>query len=322
MRPLSPLRRILMVRTDRMGDLLMTLPAVRCVREELPQAELTLLLQRGMRDLLEGHPDLDRILEWNPDEGKPWGASFRNAARLRPFRFDVAVVFNPTRLFHAAVFLAGIPVRIGYRRKWGQLLTHSIPDTKGDRNLREVEYNLELIRLLGLAGRSPELRLPPRPETDSEARRILQSWGLDGSRPIVALHPWTSNPSKAWPVESFGALSRRIAQRGAQPLLIGEPPPGPADDWLSRFPPEAANLVGQVPLRALPGLLRRCSLLVSNDSGPVHVAAAVGTPTVVISPRGHGRQLQRWRPWGESHRLLLDPTVEEVLSALALPCGS
>ena len=317
-----------------MGDLLMTLPAVRCVREELPQAELTLLVQRGMRDLLEGHPDLDQLLTWDLREGMSWGASLRTAARLRPFRFDAAVVFNPTRLFHAAVFLAGIPIRIGYRRKWGLLLTRAIPDTKGDRDLREAEYNLELARLLGIAARNPDLRLPSRPEMGAEAERILRSAlrgipcpipaeGADTARqPLIALHPWTSNPAKSWPLESFEALAREIRSRGAVPLLIGEPPPGMGKEGLSGFFPAAVDLSAQVPLGVLPALLRRCSSLVSNDSGPVHVAAAVGTPAVVISPRSHGRQLQRWRPWGESHRVLLDPSVEEVLSVLPLPCGS
>ena len=304
--------KLLIVRNDRMGDLLMSLPAVREVRSAFPYARLTLLVRKGLEPLLQPHPDLDHLWVWDPAQGQGFGAILRWGFRFRREHFDAALILNPTRLFHAASFLAGIPIRAGYRRKWGFLLNRAVPDTKSARDLHESEYNLEIVRLLGIPSREPVLSLPERSEADQEARRILESRGVPFSVRPVALHPWTSNPVKGWPMESFRELAGRLVRSGQTILWIGEP------EGKDFHPPESSqgiNLTGQVPLRLLPALLRCCAVLVSNDSGPVHVAAAVGTPVVVVAPETHARLLARWRPLGNGHRLLLSPGVEEVAAA-------
>ena len=133
----SSIRRILIVRTDRMGDLILSLPAVHAIRQGLPQTEISLLVQSEIKPLLEGHPDVDRLLSTNSGEDKGWREILRTAAWIRRCSFDAILVLNPTRRFHVASFLAQIPMRIGYRRKWGGLLTRSIPDRKSGRDLRE-----------------------------------------------------------------------------------------------------------------------------------------------------------------------------------------
>ncbi len=313
-------KKMLLIRTDRMGDLLLTLPAVRAIRQNFPASEVTLMLRQELEPLIQGHPDVDRTLPWNPRDGTGWIAISRWGWRLRKEGFDVAVVFNPTKLFHAATFLAGIPVRIGYRRKLPWLLTTTLPDTKSARTGHEAEYNLELGGLLGIPPSTPVLRLPRRPASEQEADRLLSAGGIHPTkiRPI-ALHPWTSNRAKGWPHQNFQELARRLSGEGYRLVVIGEPGGSPAqDEWNHGLPPGVTSLVGQVPLQHLPALLSRCALLVSNDSGPVHVASAVGIPTVVVAPKEHGDLLQRWRPLGEGHRLLLSPTVEEVVASVRL----
>ena len=310
------IQRILLIRTDRMGDLLMTLPAVHGIRKGLPGAEITLLAQEGLEPLLEDHPDVDRTLTWNPAEGKGWKAILRSAARLRSGRFDAAVVFNPTREFHLACFLAGIPIRVGYKRKMGMLLTASIPDTKGQRKRHEADYNLELAELLGIKTGEPVLRLPEREKTARQAQDLLQSHGLlQGGGPI-ALHPWTSNPAKSWPLDSFWRLSAQLQQLGRPVVVIGGTEALPEmESALSTAPPSLRNLVGKIPLGLLPAFIRRCALLVSNDSGPTHVAAAVGTPLVVVAPRSHADLLERWKPLGKRCLVLIDPDVAAAAEA-------
>jgi len=95
------------------------------------------------------------------------------------------------------------------------------------------------------------------------------------------------------------------------------------DQWKARGIPWIKNLVGQVPLKVLPALLRHCGLLVSNDSGPVHVAVAVGTPTIVVAAKFQEPVLNRWGPLGSEHQILLAPTAEEVAAAVRRRlCGS
>ena len=307
-------RKLLIVRTDRMGDLLMSLPAIRSIRREMPGTSIHLLAQRQLHPLLEGHPDLDHLHPFEPGQDRGGRRLLRAAAWLRRERFDAVIMMNPSKFFHAASFLAGVPLRIGYRRKLGFLLTRSLPDTKGERDLHETEYNLELVRLLGIPAKGEPPSLPPRPELERRARELLEQSGLpSGVRP-VALHPWTSNPAKNLPAELFWETARWLIGEGQTVLLIGQPEEGEP----AAVPSGVVNLVGRTPLEILPSVLRRCRLLLSNDSGPVHVAAAVGTPTLVVAPRSHERQLRRWRPAGTAHRILMDPNAEEVVRA----CGS
>ncbi len=294
----------------------MCLPAIRAIRETYRESEITLLLQKGQEPLLEGHPDLDRIIEWDPAEGSGWKSSFRWGRTLRAERFDAAVVFNPSRFFHTASFLARIPIRVGYRRKWGFLLNRSIEDSKNRRTLHEVEYNLELARLLETKPGPAVIELPPQTAWEETADRILLSHGISHSVRPIAIHPWTSNPVKNWPLESFLELGGRLSKKGHPVLIIGAAQTAEqAASWKKAVPSGLTDLVDRVPLGALPGLLRRCRLLISNDSGPTHVAAAVGTYTIVVAPRNHGPLLNRWKPWGHQNRILLSPSVQEVETA-------
>lgn len=311
--------RILVVRNDRMGDLLMSLPALDELRKAFPKAEISLLIREELKPLLEHHPDVDRILTWDDKQGTGWGESLRWGRLLRKFRFDVAVILNPTRFFHVAVFLGCIPVRVGYGRKWGFLLTRRHPDDKSRRLLHEAQYNLELIELLGVAVGKPHLSLSVNAAATQEARKLLESCAVTPShRGMVGLHPWTSNPVKSWPLDSFDKLAAALEEAGFGVVLMGQTQ-GPGDlhaGIQKTVEGRMVNLVNRVPLRLLPALLKQCAVLVSNDSGPIHVAAAVGTPTIVVAPASHAALLRRWRPLGEKHQILLDPTVDEVAAAV------
>lgn len=291
-----------------MGDLLMSLPAVRALRRAFPEAKLALLMRRELVPLLAGHPDLQEILPFDPSEGHGWAASLKWGSRLRAGRFDTAVILNPTRLFHVASFLAGIPRRVGYLRKWGFLLTDGLEDTKAARNRHEAEYNLELLEPLGVPPGPPELALAVTAEQEKEAAGLLPAG-------CVALHPWTSNPAKALPLSFFEKVARGISGKGVPVAWIGEPGTG------KKPPGLAIDLTNRLPLRLLPAVLKRCGLLISNDSGPAHVAAGVGTPVIVVAPESHRLTLERWAPLGKGRLLLYSPdagqTVDAALKTLA-----
>ncbi len=287
-----------------MGDLLMSLPVIHALRAAFPESHLTLLMRSELVPLLENHPDISQILPVDPAQGQGWGAILRWGRTLRSCRFDTALILNPTRLFHIASFLAGIPKRVGYRRKWGFLLTAGLIDTKAVRRRHEVEYNLELLELLAVR-HSPAVLSVPVPEDKKTQAQAL----LPGGPPPVAIHPWTSNPAKALPVSFFEEVAQELSRRGRTAVWIGEP--GPFEKLRANG---VVDLTGKIPLRLLPAVLKQCALLISNDSGPVHVAAAVGTPTVVVAPEAHRATLERWAPFGPGHTLLFAPTVDQVLS--------
>ncbi len=318
-------RRLLFIRTDRLGETLLNLPAVAALRAALPQATLTLLVHPDLESLLASAPGVDRVLACAQGARQTWWArACRLGAVLRRYRFDIAVVSNPMRELHLAVWLAGIPRRVGYSRKWGRLLTHRLEDRKALGERHEVEYNLDLVRALGLPTGASHRPWPPFEREQAEVCSLLEGQGVRGAQPFLAVHPWASNRLKEWPMDRYRVVIREAAERfGLGVAVIGgaEETSRAAAELPAGLP--IANLVGRLSLRQLAALLQRTRLLISNDSGPAHLAAAVGTPTVVLfgtaqAPAGP----HRWGPWGDGHRVLWKPsmdevTVKEVVDALA-----
>ncbi len=317
-------RRLLFIRTDRLGETLLNLPAVAALRAALPRASLTLLVNPDLQELLSGVPGVSQVIAYQPGSPRWWTSARRLGQSLRAGRFEIAIVSNPMKELHVAVWLAGIPCRVGYARKWGRwLLTHRLDDRKALGERHEVEYNLDLIRVLGLPTSKPEWRLPRFEREQAEALQLLQHQGLKPSEPFITVHPWTSNPLKQWPVERFRALLEHLSAQGSVIVVVigGAQEQEHAKALLRPEIPRVVNLVGRLSLTQLAGLFQRARLLVSNDSGPVHLAAAVGTPVVALfgteEPGSHPR---RWGPLGTAHTILhtglTELPVDEVFAAV------
>src|SRR3989338_830537 len=226
MKPIGAVRRVVFIRTDRLGETLLNLPAITALKAALPQAALTLLVDPDLKPLLIDVPGLHEVLADAGGKGGWWFArAIRLAQLLKAHHFDLAVISNPKKEMHLAVWLAGIPCRVGYSRKWGRwLLTHRIDDRKALGERHEVEYNLDLIRALGLPTMISPWQLPYFERERAEVFQLLERHGINPSQPVIAVHPWTSNPLKRWPSERFQALMRRCVERlGVQVVVIGGP---------------------------------------------------------------------------------------------------
>ena len=231
---------------------------------------------------------------------------------LRKYRFDLCVVLNPTKEAHQSIFLAGIPVRVGYDRKWGFLLTHKIKDTKHLGNRHEVDCNLELVGLLGAKTQDLSIAI----KVDDNLYKYFNN------QKIVAIHPFTSDPVKQWPTERFIELAQRIkSELDLMVIIVGTSPVA------LQFNKNIISMVNKTTLTELAALLKRCSLVISGDSGPMHLAASVGTPVVALFRNDlEGKTAKRWGPWGEGHLViekakLNDISVDEVLEAVRRQCG-
>ena len=210
MESLGTVHRAVFIRTDRLGETLLNLPAVAALKAALPNAALTLLVHPDLRDLLSTVHSVDQVLPYQEGEEHWWFTrALRLAKTLRSHQFDLAVVSNPKKELHLAVWLAGIPRRVGYGRKWGRwLLTHRLDDRKALGERHEVEYNLDLIRALGLPTTIPPWQLSRSDREQAEVLQLLQRQSIKPSEPFIAVHPWTSNPLKQWPAERFQTLIR------------------------------------------------------------------------------------------------------------------
>jgi len=289
-----------------LGDAVMALPAIADLRRALPDASLTIAARPAIAPLFGMVPGIDDVVELK--RGRTPFSSLEQKG-VRPL-FDTAVLLPNS--FHAALtaWRAGIPERWGFRTDWRRpLLTRRIDPPSG---MHQVDYYRHLVRALGLIDPSPFPSLPrqPRLVISEELRAIgvneLKGAGWDGTQPLVVLAPGAAYGSaKRWPPASFAELARALASDGIQSAMVG----GRADLPVAREIEAALdgdvvlNLMG-TDLPTLAGILSACRALVSNDSGAMHLGAAIGVRvTAVFGPTNE----QLTRPAGDGHVVLTHP---------------
>jgi heptosyltransferase II len=273
--------RIFIRSTNWIGDAVMTTPAMSRVRAAFPSAEITLAANPTVAELLRHHPGCDRILVYDKKEvHHGLGGLLRFCAELRKERFDLAILFQ--NAIEAAIMttVAGIPRRAGYNTDCrGLLLTHSVSGWRRARRFHHTDYYLNMLAGLGLQGGDGRLRLHCTEEELAWAREQLpgKMW--------VAINPGaTYGSAKRWFPERFAAVADELAgEFSARILLVGGPDERSiAGEVAANMRTQPLNVAGKTSVRELMALLSQCRLLVTNDSGPMHVAAAFGVPIAAI----------------------------------------
>lgn len=311
MSPNRNINKILAVRTDRFGEFLLNIPALRALKETYPQAKITLITGAAAKELAGMIPFIDEVLVFGKDKDNLFGI-VRFAAILRKSRFDLAVILNPAKFFHIVTFLAAIPIRLGYDRKWGFLLTHKIKDVKYEGYKHEIDYNLDLVGAIGAKTQDKRLSLSAGDDIINAGLRQL----LDAGEKFIVVHPWTSDPVKQWPLAFFKELIiKLLGQTGYKIVVIG----GKAErDENQQFFGDISdarfiNLTGETSLKELAYILKSSALLVSGDSGPVHLASCVETPVVAIFRSDlEGKTAKRWGPVSAGSRVIESDTLSAI----------
>jgi heptosyltransferase-2 len=294
-------RNILIVRTDRIGDIILTTPAIEAMRTNFPNAKITVLVSRVTRDLVDGNPYLDEVLI-DDRQGRFKGALgfWQLVAQIRSRKFDVAFIFHTKKRTNLLCFLAGIPVRVGYTDKhYGFLLTRGFEDRRHFGEQHEVEYCLDILRKMGLKVASPSIFVPVDPKAEKWAQEWLTKNNPSGLK-IVAIHPAASDSTKRWPAGCFiGLVDQLIDRHKCLVIVIGT---GAAVDLARELRAQCSrtfiDLTGQTSVAQIVSLLRRCQLVISNDSGPMHLGAAAGIYVIALFLRNQpGINPERWRPF-------------------------
>ncbi|MBI5902502.1 MAG: lipopolysaccharide heptosyltransferase II [Deltaproteobacteria bacterium] len=276
------------------GDAVICLPALECLKGRYPRARITVLAKSRVIPVFENNPRLDGIIEYD-DKGRHGGLKgrFRLRGEVRKRGFDMAVLFQ--NAFDAAfiAFISGIPERVGYARDLRtRLLTRPVAVTEEIKRRHQAHYYLNIVNVLGGQCASiPMPRLYVSEKEDAWALRFLEE-NSAGSTPVIGAAPGASyGPAKRWTAEGFAAvLSRLSAKYKAIPLIFGGRDDAKACVEVSgRINTRHIDLCGRTNLRESIALLRRLKVFITNDSGPMHLSAALGTPTVAIfgstSPR-------------------------------------
>jgi len=301
-------KRILIVRTDRIGDVLLSTPVIKALRLAYPNAYIAMIVSPYAKDIVDGNPYLDEIIIYDKAGAhKSWQRSINFALNLKKKRFDLAIILHPTNRAHLVTFFAGIPRRIGYDRKLGFLLTDRIKHTKQLGKKHELEYSLDLVRYLGIQPQDKNLFMPIKPESEKWIDELFKQEGLSGADKLLAIHPGASCPSKIWPNERFAEVADRLVEKyGFKVFIVAGPKDIVIAQNVTRHMRNAAiNLAGKTSIGQLASLLKRCQLFISNDSGPVHIASAVGAAVISIFGRNQkGLSPIRWGPVGLKDKIL------------------
>lgn len=290
-----PANRLLVVMPSWLGDTVMAMPTLRALRLLYPQAQITALARSMVRPALDACPWIDRIITTRPprkgmSDGRRVGP-FNTARRLASGRFDTAVLLPNSFKTALLVRMAGIPRRVGYDRDGrGFLLTDRLLPRRDMGKFVPVptrDYYLGIARYLGSIDPDPTMQLFTRPEDDARAERLLAAAGYDVQRGrLVLFNPGANyGDAKMWSPERFAAVADRCRRElGATVAVTGAPKERAILDQvlaIAREPMLDLSRLG-VDLKLLKSVVRRSSLMITNDTGPRHMAAALGVPVVTI----------------------------------------
>ena len=296
--------KILLTRTDRLGDVVLSTPAIKAVRTHYPNAQIAFMVRPYTRDIVEGNPNIDEIIIYDKyGKHKSFLSTVKFAFNLRKKKFDIAIMLHPTNRVHLISFLAGIPRRIGYDRKMSFFLTEKIPHLKQEGKKHELEYNLDLLKVLGIEAKDNSLFVPVREKDKQVLDIVLDENHVGNGVPLVVISPGASSLSKVWPAKNFAKVADDLANRlKARIFLVSDKKNANFAEKVSDFMKyEPVNLAGKIAVGELVALISRCKIFISNDSGPVHIACAVGTPVISIFGRkSPGLSPKRWGPTGKN----------------------
>jgi lipopolysaccharide heptosyltransferase II len=269
------------------GDAVMSLGAIRVLRNVRPDARISVLARPWVSDLYQAVEAVDVALPYDPRGADRGLRSLVEAARrARSERFDVCLLLPNAFRAAALARIAGIPERWGYATESrGWLLTRRVPPAPRPFGRHQAYYYLELMRGLGFETGEPDLGLRLPQAMGVAARELLRAAGWDGRSRLVGVHPGATNSrSKMWKPSRFADAAGAIAAAtGACVVVLGGPSDGPlAAEVAERLDPPPVRLEGRTSLVELMGVIAELAVFLCNDSGPMHLAAALGTPTLAV----------------------------------------
>ena len=334
---------ILIVKLSAIGDVIHTLPSLGALRRRYPEADITWVVEEAAADLIQGHPDLDRVIvsrrkRWIGDlsncrGGRAWREMRQFLQELRGRRYDLVIDFHGLFKSAAIVWLSGGRRKLGYdsmQELSGLFYSEKIPEDLGR---HAVDRYLDFIRYLGAEPGAPEFFIPVDAANRALARDLLQAAGIAGKGAFVAVSPQALWETKLWANDRFARLCDRIVLELNRPVVFTGSDAEAVARIRALMTAPSVSLAGRTTLRDLACVYRDAALLITTDSGPMHLAAAVRTPVVALfGPTDPGRT----GPYGEGHvvlrrdmtcspcfaktcetrRCMLEITVDEVYEAV------
>ncbi|MEW6288392.1 MAG: lipopolysaccharide heptosyltransferase I [Thermodesulfobacteriota bacterium] len=315
---------ILIVKTSAIGDVIHTLPALHSLRRHYPEARIDWLIEEAAADIIAGHPALDRLLvskrkRWvqalrrGPNRLQAWRELWAFIRELRATRYDLLIDFQGLLKSGMLVAASRAARKVGFGRGMEHaecsyiFLNEKVPAV--DMNIHAVRRGLMLLEGIGIKTDEVVFDLPLGPEHFRQVESLLRARGIADPSMVVPINPVATWPTKLWDNAGFAQVADWVAGQGRQVVFTGGKGDRPViDAIIARMHQPAVNLAGETTLKTLAALYRSARLVISTDTGPMHLAAAVGTPVVAVFG-----STAPWRtgPYGEGHQVV----------RLDLPCS-
>jgi heptosyltransferase-2 len=302
------LQNILVVRTDRIGDVILTLPTVEALKSNFPAARVAMLVRSYTSGLAEG---IAEILLYDRDGTlKPF---FEMLRELRCLRFDAAVVAFPRPRIAILLWLAGIPMRIGTGYRWYSFFfNRRIYEHRRTVEKHESEYNLSLLHVLGCkVSSTPKVHLVFSGQEKKAAANVRRELGISDTNKLALLHPGSGGSAHDWKPERFAQLATELSKRGFSIVITG----GRTEtEIVSRVVKEAKetirSYISTLSIKEFGAFIQTAQVFVSNSTGPLHIAAAVETPVIGFYPPVRVMSPKRWGPLTEKKVIFVPDPVK------------
>jgi len=304
--------RILVVRTDRIGDVVLATPLVRALRQTFPDAFIAAMVRPYTRDVLQNNPNLNEIIE-DDYEGEDKGARgfWSQVKRLKAYGFDTALLLLPTERAAWMLFFAGIKHRITTSMRLYTVLTgmRSVLRHKYNPIRHEADYCLDLGKKIGVQADDLSTEVFLAPEERNQGKEVLKSCGVKTDDRVLGIHPGSGRSSPNWKVERYAELAAKLIDRSNLRIVIT----GGKNEvhfWTHFEKLQSSNLInliGRLTLRQLMSTISHYDCLFSPSTGPMHIAAALKVPTVSLFTRLLACSPELWGPQGNRSEVLLPP---------------
>ncbi len=305
-------KKILLIRTDRIGDVVLSLPMLPVLKKHYPNAFISVMVRSYTKELVEHHSCVDETIIW--DESK----SVQEYVKLlKRERYDIAILPYPRFNLALITFLSGIPIRVGTGYRWYSFLFNKkIYEHRKDARRHEVEYNLNLLKAIGIESREiPAFEFSIGNDVRKKVENILTSDGITSGTTIAILHAGSGGSARDWSLENFAALGDELQSKDRLRVILtgGKNEERLVSSLAAKMRTTPLNYSGRFSLMELAALFHHAAVFVSNSTGPLHIAAMVGTPVVAFFPPIIQCSAQRWGPYTVKKKVFTSDNSQCIL---------
>ncbi|MCW8804039.1 MAG: glycosyltransferase family 9 protein [Ignavibacteriaceae bacterium] len=305
-------KKILIVRTDRIGDVVLSLPMAELVKKKYPDCKVAYFIRNYTSPLLDGNPFIDELVIAEENNGEI--LFLKNLKKIKSRNIDTCVVVNPTFKISLMMFLSGIKNRIGTGYRWYSLLfNQKVFEHRKYAQKHELEYNINLLGKIGIDNKGflkeLDFHLKVDKKSSEKINSILSEKGFSSTNKIVTVHPGSGGSSVDLPKERLIELTRLLSKIKNVTIVIT----GSRNEVeLSKefeVGETVVNLAGQLDLSLLKALINKANIFISNSTGPMHIAAALGVHVIGFFPKILSCSQKRWGPYTKK-RIIFIPTID------------